>query len=133
MPTRTLLGSKIHGATVTLANQDYEGSIGIDAELMDEADILEYEQVHVWNVTNGNRIITYAIPIARNAVKVDDSIPPFEINGAAAHLFSPGDKIIVATFMEMSIMSYVELPNGYHPIVLIMDDKNQIKEIKGDV
>jgi len=115
----TVLKSKIHGAIVTGANQEYMGSISIDPVLMEGANILSNEQVHVWNVTNGERIITYAIPASEQQGSIC-------INGAAAHLFSSGDKVIIATFCEMDAWK----ANEYTPIVLIMDglNSNRVKE-----
>ncbi len=90
---RSLFKSKIHRATVTHANLQYEGSVTIDADLMRAADILPYERVHVWNVTNGSRLETYALEgEARSGVVC--------VNGAAAHHVAPGDIVIIATFAE---------------------------------
>lgn len=88
---RFFLKSKIHRATVTEANLDYEGSVTIDADLMQAAQIAEFEQVHVYDITNGNRIITYAIvgPAGSGTIC---------INGAAAHKVHPGDLVILATY-----------------------------------
>ena len=91
---RTLLKSKIHRATVTDANVEYEGSISIDAELMAAADILAWERVDVWDCTNGARLQTYAIPAEPGSGEIC-------INGAAAHLVKPHDVVIVATFAEL--------------------------------
>jgi aspartate 1-decarboxylase len=91
----TLLKSKIHRATVTEANLDYIGSVTIDEFLMLTLDIVRHEQVHVWNITNGNRIITYAMEGQENSGVIC-------INGAGAHLFSPGDLIIISTFVSMT-------------------------------
>lgn len=91
---RKMLKSKIHRATVTDANLNYRGSITIDADLMDDADILEYERVEIWNVTNGNRFSTYALCGQRGSGTVC-------INGAAAHKAGPGDIIIIASFAWM--------------------------------
>ncbi|HEX9296891.1 MAG TPA: aspartate 1-decarboxylase [Polyangiaceae bacterium] len=86
--------SKIHRATVTHADIAYEGSVSIDADLMDAAGILPYEAVHIWNVTNGSRLVTYALAGARGSGTVC-------INGAAGHLNRPGDLVILATFADM--------------------------------
>ena len=86
-----LLKSKIHRATVTTANLDYIGSISIDKVLMDAANIYQFEEVHVLNVTNGQRLITYAIPADKHSGEIC-------INGAAAHLVSRGDLIIIAAY-----------------------------------
>ncbi|HSQ22605.1 MAG TPA: aspartate 1-decarboxylase, partial [Coriobacteriia bacterium] len=92
---RRMLKSKIHRATLTDANVDYEGSITIDAELMAAADIIEHEAVMVWDVTNGSRFETYAIT-------GEPGSGVMCVNGAAAHLVSVGDLVIVATFADMA-------------------------------
>ncbi len=91
MKLRTICRSKIHHATVTGADLHYIGSIGIDAGLMRATDIVPGEQVAVWNVNNGQRIETYAIPLQEGSGQV-------VVNGAAARYFQPGDKIIVVAF-----------------------------------
>ena len=88
---RTMLRGKIHRATVTGADLHYEGSVTIDAELLERADILPYEQVDIWNVTNGERFTTYALPGQRGSGVVC-------INGAAAHKARRGDLVIIAAF-----------------------------------
>lgn len=115
----SLFKSKIHRATVTHADLDYEGSVTIDRELMDAADILPNEMVHIWNVTRGTRLVTYALegPAGSGAVCV---------NGAAAHQNSPGDLVILATFAEMTR----EEAKTYRPKVVMVDRKNRI--INGD-
>ena len=112
---RFFLKSKIHRATVTEANLDYEGSVTIDESLMRAANIAEYEQVHIYDVTNGNRIITYAM------------IGPPEsgvicINGAAAHKVHPGDVVILATY---SLLSDAE-QRGFKPTIVQVDARNQM-------
>ncbi|MGH0038015.1 MAG: aspartate 1-decarboxylase [Myxococcota bacterium] len=92
--TRTLLKSKIHRATVTEANIEYEGSVTIDLNLLEAADILPYERVDIWNCTNGNRITTYAIEGERGSGEIC-------INGAAAHLNKPGDVVIIASWVDV--------------------------------
>jgi len=91
---RTLLAGKIHRATVTQADLHYVGSITIDAELMRSADIIEGEQVHVVDVTRGARLVTYAIAGAANSGVIG-------INGAAAHLISPGNLVIIMSFQNL--------------------------------
>jgi aspartate 1-decarboxylase len=110
---RFLLKSKIHRATVTEANLDYEGSVTIDEELMRAANIVEYEQVHIYDVTNGNRIITYAMigPPGSGTIC---------INGAAAHKVHPGDLVILATY---SLISEVEQKN-FRPVIVQVDKNN---------
>lgn len=114
MRRRMFLG-KIHRATVTQADLDYEGSVTIDAELMEAAGILEHEEVHIWDVTNGNRLATYALlgPPGSGVVC---------INGAAAHLVHPGDVVILATFGELE-----DDEAGHHsPKVVFVDGENRI-------
>lgn len=107
--------SKIHRATVTHADLDYEGSVTIGGELMNAAQILEYEQVHIWNVTNGSRLVTYAL-----RGEPDSRI--ICVNGAAAHHASPGDKVILATFAEVD----ADAARGWKPTVVLVDDQNRI-------
>jgi len=117
---RIMLKSKIHRATVTQADLDYEGSITIDEELMELADMREYELVKVWDVTNGNRLETYTIKGERGSGIIG-------INGAAAHLIKKGDLVIIASFVNIPDE---EIPQNYAPKVLIMDSENRIKELK---
>ncbi|MBX3181798.1 MAG: aspartate 1-decarboxylase [Polyangiaceae bacterium] len=86
--------SKIHRATVTHADLEYEGSVTIDADLLERADILPYEAIHIWNVTQGTRLVTYALEGPRGSGCIC-------VNGAAAHLNAPGDLVILATFADM--------------------------------
>ncbi len=118
---RRMFKSKIHRATVTEANLDYEGSVSIDEALMEAADILPNEEVHVWNVTNGARLVTYAIPAPRDSGTVC-------LNGAAARLASPGDLVILATFADME----AEEAAVHEPIVVRVDDQNRILETRGE-
>ena len=92
---RTMLRGKIHRATVTGADLHYEGSVTIDADLLERADIMPYEQVDIWNVTNGERFQTYALAGQRGSGVVC-------INGAAAHKARVGDLVIIASFGMMS-------------------------------
>lgn len=110
---RRIFKSKIHRATVTHADLEYEGSLSIDRSLMERADILPYEEVQVWNVTRGTRLATYAIEGEPESGVVC-------ANGAAAHLIHPGDRIIIATFAYMT-----EVPEGYEPTVVRVDDANR--------
>lgn len=109
--------SKIHRATVTHADLDYEGSVTIDRNLMDRAHILPYEEVHIWNVTRGTRLTTYALEGPRGSGAVC-------INGAAAHLNQPGDLVILATFAEMT----PEEARDHRPTVVRVDPTNQAVE-----
>jgi aspartate 1-decarboxylase len=92
--TRKMLKSKIHRATVTEANIEYEGSVTIDRELLRAADILPYEEVDIWDCTNGSRISTYAIEGEAGSREIC-------VNGAAAHLVKPGDTIIIASWVHL--------------------------------
>lgn len=114
---RQVFKSKLHRATVTHADLAYEGSVTIDEDLMDAADIREFEAVHIWNVTRGSRLITYALKGERGSRVVC-------INGAAAHLNSPGDKVIIATFAEMSDEELLQ----HRPKAVLLDDENRIKD-----
>jgi aspartate 1-decarboxylase len=92
---RTMLRGKIHRATVTGADLHYEGSVTIDTELLERADIIPYQQVDIWNVTNGERFQTYALAGQRGSGVVC-------INGAAAHKARAGDLVIIASFSTMT-------------------------------
>lgn len=91
---RTMLKSKIHRATVTQCELHYEGSCAIDENLLEAADILENEQVHIWNVSNGERFVTYAIRGARGSGMIS-------VNGSAARRASNGDLLIIASFAQV--------------------------------
>jgi len=112
---RTFFKSKIHRATVTHADLHYEGSVTIDEDLLDAAGIWEYEAVHVWNITRGSRIQTYAIKGERGSGIIC-------INGAAAHLNKPGDLVILATFAELEEAEV----RGFKPTVVLVDARNRI-------
>jgi len=114
---RTLFKSKLHRARVTHADLHYEGSVTLDPDLMEAADILPYEKVDVWDVTNGARLSTYALAGERGSRVVC-------INGAAAHLVHPGDRVIIATFAE-----YEEDEAARHvPRVVLLDEDNAVVE-----
>ncbi len=119
---RRVLHSKIHRATVTHADVDYEGSVTVPPELLAAADIHEYEAVHIWNVTRGTRLETYAItgiPGSRDIC----------VNGAAAHLVKPGDIVIIACF---SHIPEDEL-STHRPKLVFVDEKNRLKESRPEV
>lgn len=115
---RVMMKSKIHRVTVTEANLDYEGSLTIDEDLLEAADILPNEQVHVWNVTNGNRLTTYALAGKRGSGIVC-------VNGAGAHLIKPGDLIIVATYTTLKDKE----ARRYKPLVVFVDADNRPKKL----
>lgn len=113
---RQVFKSKIHRATVTQADLDYEGSVTIDEALLEASDILEFEAVHVWNVTRGTRLQTYALKGERDSGVVC-------INGAAAHLMRPGDLVIIATFCDLEDAE----ARTHKPNVVLVDEHNRIK------
>ena len=118
---RTMLKSKIHRATVTHNDVDYEGSVTLDCDLLEAADILPFEAVHVWNVTRGTRFETYAMPGAAGSGVVC-------VNGAAAHLAKPGDLVIVATFTSLDETT----ARQHRPRIIVLDDSNRIRAVKTD-
>ncbi|MFP3940559.1 MAG: aspartate 1-decarboxylase [Thermoanaerobaculia bacterium] len=117
---RTLLKSKIHRATVTEADLHYVGSITIDPQLMEAADVVEHERVEIYDITNGERFATYAIPGRPGCGEIC-------INGAAAHLARPGDLVIVATYAEYDEDELA----GHEPRVVFVDERNRIAEPTG--
>jgi len=110
---RKMLKAKIHRAIVTDANPEYEGSLTIPPELMEEADIKEHEAVQVWNVNRGTRFETYAMTGIRGSGEIC-------VNGAAAHLASPGERVIIATFASVP----EPMVDEFRPIVVFVDDRN---------
>lgn len=110
-----LMKAKIHRAVVTGADLHYEGSIGIDSDLLDASGILPFEAVHVWNVSSGTRFETYAIPLERGSGEV-------RVNGAAARLVQAGDLVIVASFCWME---NAEAPQ-FQPKVVLVDERNRV-------
>jgi len=116
---RTLLKSKIHRATVTDANLNYEGSLTIDPVLMRQADILPYEKVDVVNINNGQRFSTYAIEGKEGSGEIC-------LNGAAARLGSIGDLTIIITYINLS----PEEVAHHRPIAILVDEHNKVKSIQ---
>ena len=112
---RIMLKSKIHRATVTGADLHYEGSVTIDRDLMDAADIISYEKVAVWNVTNGSRLETYAIEGERGSGVIC-------LNGAAARLVAPKDLVIIASFVNMNEEAAVK----HEPKLVFVDEQNRM-------
>ena len=112
---RTMCKSKIHRATVTGADLHYIGSITIDPELMDAADLFEFEQVHVVDVDNGARFETYVIPGERGSGEIC-------LNGAAARLVHPGDKVIIISYGQYDEAEM----EGYRPRFIFVDEENRI-------
>lgn len=112
---RTMLKSKLHRVTVTQSELHYEGSCAIDEDLLDAADIKEYQQIDIWNVNNGARFTTYAIKAERGSGTIS-------VNGAAARQAAPGDLLIIATF---AIYNELELQK-FEPSLVYVDAKNRI-------
>ena len=111
MKLLNLCKGKIHRATITACDVDYVGSITVDQNLLEAADIIDGELVHIWNVTNGERLETYAIPAERGSGTVC-------LNGAAAHRCTAGDKVIIAAFCLTD--------EPVHRKVVLVDDDNRI-------
>ncbi|GEL17453.1 aspartate 1-decarboxylase [Pseudonocardia asaccharolytica] len=118
---RTMMKSKIHRATVTQADLHYVGSVTVDLDLMEAADLLEGEQVAIVDITNGARLETYVIPGPRGSGVIG-------INGAAAHLVHPGDLVILISY---AMMDEAEL-RAYDPQVVFVDEHNRIVELGTD-
>lgn len=116
---RTMLKSKIHRATVTEADVEYEGSISIDRDIMNAADLLEHEKVQVLDLTNGERLETYVIAGEAGSGKIG-------INGAAARLIDEGDMVIIISYVEV----HEEKAAGFPAKVVLVDDKNRVTAIK---
>ncbi len=115
---RTMLKSKLMRAVVTASDMDYEGSLGIDADLLEAADIIPFEKVHVYNLANGERFSTYVIkePAGSGAIAV---------YGAAAHKAGPGDVIIIVSYVQMEDDEVA----FFRPKVVLLDESNRIKAI----
>jgi aspartate 1-decarboxylase len=111
----TLLKCKIHRALVTETDLEYNGSISIDQNLLDQAGIYDNERVEIYNITNGSRFATYAIPAARGSNKIG-------INGAAAHLTNEGDLVIICAYAQMNEKE----ARDFKPKVILLDNNNHI-------
>ncbi len=115
---RTLMKSKLHRATVTMADLDYVGSITIDRDLMDAADLLPNERVQVLDVTNGARLETYVIEGERGSGTIG-------INGAAAHLVHPGDLVLIVSYAEFEEAE----ARAWRPTVVLVDADNRVERV----
>lgn len=118
----TLLKSKLHRVTTTHSELDYEGSCAIDGHFLDIAGIREYEQIHIYNVNNGERFTTYAIRAEKHSGIIS-------VNGAAAHKANPNDLLIIATY---ATMSDAEAEN-FKPKMVYFNDKNEITHTKNTI
>jgi aspartate 1-decarboxylase len=119
MSNRVMLRAKLHRATVTEADLHYEGSCGIDSTLLEMADMQEFERIELYNVNNGERFSTYIIKAAPGSGAIS-------LNGAAARKAQVGDLLIICTYATMSEADAV----GHKPKVLLLDERNAIKEIR---
>ena len=118
---RTLMKSKLHRATVTMADLDYVGSITIDRDLMDAADLLPHERVQVLDVTNGARLETYVLEGERGSGVIG-------INGAAAHLVHPGDLVLIVSYADLEDVE----ARTWRPTVVLLDADNRIDRVLTD-
>ena len=117
--TRIMLKAKLHPVYVTHAELEYEGSCAIDGIILDEADICEYEQIQIYNISNGSRFTTYAI-------RAEEESGIISVNGAAAHLASPGDRLIICTYANYQANANAD----YKPKIIYINKDNTIKSIK---
>lgn len=113
---RQILRAKVHRATVTEVDRDYEGSLGVDAGILESAGMVPFEYVEVYNITNGNRFNTYVIPLPPGCRRIS-------VYGAAAHLASPGDRVILAAY---AVLDDDEIA-AHRPVILQMDEENRIR------
>jgi len=117
-----MLKGKIHRATVTESNPDYEGSVAIDSALMEASGIYPFEQVHIYNITNGKRLVTYAIEAPRGSGAIS-------VNGAAARLARRGDLVIIAAYGGLDESEAA----SHRPALVYVDEANNIKKISGAI
>lgn len=117
-----MLKCKIHRATVTHAELNYEGSVAIDGNLLDAAGMASYEQIHVWNVSNGERFVTYAL-------RAEEGSGIISVNGSAARRVSTGDILIIAAFALVAHDAF----DGYQPELVYVDAANRIARISSAI
>lgn len=118
----TMLKAKLHRATVTHSELEYEGSCAIDGTLLDASGIHEYEQIHIFNVNTGARFMTYSI-------RGEDGSGMISVNGAAARLAAPGDILIICAFVSLN----EEELQHYHPKLIYLDSRNQISSTRNEI
>jgi aspartate 1-decarboxylase len=118
----TLLKSKLHQAIVTLTELEYEGSCAIDADLLSAAGINEYEQIHIYNLNNGERFTTYAIQAEAGSGVIS-------VNGAAAHKANKGDRVIICSYVRMT----QEEASKFKPSLVYLDGSNQITRTSNQI
>lgn len=119
---RTLLKAKLHRARVTHAELDYEGSLAVDQRLLEATGIVEFEQIHVFNIANGERFVTYAIAAEPGSGIVS-------VNGAAAHRASPGDRIIVCAWVGLEAREV----SAHRPVLVYVDEDNRITHSRDSI
>lgn len=119
---QTLLKAKLHRACVTHSELEYEGSCAIDERLLEAAGIHEYEQIHIYNIANGERFVTYAI-------RAEAGSGIISVNGAAAHKAAPGDRIIICTY---AVLSQQEIA-GFKPTLVYLDEHNNITHSRNSI
>ncbi len=119
---RVMLKSKLHRACVTQVELEYEGSCAIDENLLDAANIQEYEQIHIYNIDNGERFVTYAIRAERGSGVIS-------VNGAAAHKAKQGDRVIICTYATLSVQEQAQ----FSPKLVYLDEKNNITHTRSSI
>lgn len=118
----TMLKAKLHQARVTLSELEYEGSCAIDSALLDEAGIHEYEQIQIYNLANGNRFTTYAI-------RGEAGSGMISVNGAAAHQASPGDRVIICSYVQLDHKEAAR----FKPKLVYLDENNHISRTSDQI
>lgn len=118
----TMLKAKLHRVTVTHSELHYEGSCAIDGQLLDLAGIREYEQIHIFNVNNGERFVTYAI-------RAEDGSGIISVNGAAAHKADPGDLVIICAYATLSEQEL----QSYKPTLVYVDGANKATNVRDTI
>jgi aspartate 1-decarboxylase len=118
----TMLKAKLHRARVTHSELEYEGSCAIDGQLLDKSGINEYEQIHIYNVNTGARLVTYAI-------RAQDESGIVSVNGAAARLAAPGDILIICAYATVDKSEVL----GFKPTLIYLDERNQITRTGHDI
>ena len=118
----TMLKAKLHRAQVTHTELEYEGSCAIDGALLDAAGIREYEQIHIYNVSNGERFTTYAI-------RAEDGSGIVSVNGAAAHKAAPGDTVIICAYLTLDEKELA----AYRPTLVYVDERNRITHTRNTI
>ncbi|RMG52442.1 MAG: aspartate 1-decarboxylase [Gammaproteobacteria bacterium] len=118
----TLLKAKLHKVHVTHSELEYEGSCAIDGDLLDAAGILEYEQIQIYNLANGERFTTYAI-------RAEHGSGTISVNGAAAHKANPGDRVIICSYAQLDAAEAAR----FRPTLVYVDSDNRIKRIGNEI